>query len=88
MNKIRYWCFYTKGGAVSLGLVCGVLIALLAIVAASSANANQSKTLTLDEDYVQGNTRICVYSDAARVETVEIRKSQHCKSVLTVVADE
>jgi len=85
LHSVKKWLFYTAYGAVACGTLAGLFfgVVLISIVSAT-AHASQSKTLTLDESYVQGDSRICVYSDAQRVETTQVNKHSKCKSVLTV----
>lgn len=62
-----------------------VIIAALLML---SANAYaQQTTLTLSDEYVDGDTKICVYSNAAHTETVEVGKNSHCRYTETFPAD-
>ncbi len=65
----------------SIAVICGFLYAaclLLSFPAFATVN-----TLDNVDEYDNGSTKICVYSDGRRTETVEISAARSCPSKKT-----
>jgi len=76
------------GGLMAVSISsCVVLVFLIAVFTAISANAQQQKTLQLVDEFETDNRRVCFYEDAQRSETVEKKLSQNCAAVLVVAND-
>lgn len=57
-----------------------ILVVLLSLV---SFNSIAQITLTLDDEQIEGNTKICIYSDSQRTYTITKKSSQNCPHTYT-----
>lgn len=58
------------------------------LLVSASAFAEQNITLQLSDEMVSGNMKVCMYSDSAHDETLEVKKYQDCPITKTFQTDD
>ncbi|HDE1582955.1 TPA: hypothetical protein PCC39_005646 [Klebsiella pneumoniae] len=59
-----------------------LLVVLMQAVVPALANATQI-TLILSDEQETDNSKVCIYENTTRTETVQIKPSQQCKHTMT-----
>ncbi len=62
------------------------IILAIALMTSFCAAAQQT-TLILEAEYISGNAKYCVYSNASHTETVEVSVNTQCRHTETFDAD-